>query len=96
VVYATIFGKLPPAKVVMSEQGISLLWKRARRMVPDEHELKPFPSLDEAKYLYHIAHRICIKKDTPRSLVIMPTNESVYYTPDDSLYEDLYIYGEMR
>ena len=94
IVYAAIYGKLPTPDIVLSEEGTFLLWKYARRMVPPSHQLKPFPSLTEAKYLYRIASRI-VQGELPKSLTIFEINKSVDFTPNDELYEDLSIYGEL-
>ena len=94
IVYATIYGKLPPPEIVLSEEGTFLLWKDARRLVPPSHQIKPFPSLTEAKYLYRIASRI-VQGELPKSLIVFETNETIDFTPNDELYEDLSIYGEL-
>ena len=94
IVYATIYGKLPPPEIVLSEEGTFLLWKDARRLVPPSHQIKPLPSLTEAKYLYRIASRI-VQGELPKSLTVFETNESIDFTPNDELYEDLSIYGEL-
>ena len=94
--YHTIYGHLPSPRTVLSEQGVSVLWNQARRMVPDDHGLKDFPNRDEAAYLYHVAHRICIEKEMPQSLTFLSTSESIDFTPDDSQYEGMYMYGEWR
>jgi len=92
VVYHAIYGHLPSPRTVLSEQGVSVLWKGARRMVPDDHGLKAFPNRDEAAYLYHVAHRICIDGELPKSLTFLSTSESIDFTPDDSQYEDFYTF----
>ena len=82
-----IFGKLPPTSVFDGKQGPDHLWARARRMAPVEHLPEPFPDRELAQYLHHIAHRVVIMGEIPRSLIIYPQNTSVYFTPDDSLYD---------
>jgi hypothetical protein len=87
IVYATIFGKLPPADVVFGgEGGTSHLWSRARRMQPPEDAMKPFPTLSVAQYLYHVAHRV-MNGEVPKLLTRYYHNESAYFAPDDSLYQ---------
>jgi hypothetical protein len=86
VVYATIFGKLPPLSTFMGEEGPDRLWRWARRMSPFDEEYKPYPTVHLAQYLFHIAHRVAILGETPKSLIDYPMNTSVYFTPDDSLY----------
>mmetsp|Transcript_38915 Transcript_38915/g.94088 ORF Transcript_38915/g.94088 Transcript_38915/m.94088 type:complete len:141 (+) Transcript_38915:436-858(+) len=56
------------------------------------HGLKAFPNRDEAAYLYHVAHRICIDGELPKSLTFLSTSESIDFTPDDSQYEDFYTF----
>jgi hypothetical protein len=86
VVYAAIYGKLPPTSIFDGDEGPDQLFRWSRRMVPTEHQMKPYPTVDLARYLYHIAHRVAILGETPRLLEIYPANTSVYFTPDDSLY----------
>lgn len=86
VVYATIFGKLPDTSIFDGAEGPDRLWRWARRMAPAEHEYKPYPTRDTAQYLYHIAHRVCILGEMPKSLILYPNSTSVSFTPDDSLY----------
>lgn len=93
IVYATIFGKLPSTRVLFGDSigsgdtsTISHLWNRARRMQPPEDPLKPFPTVNVAQYLYHIAHRVAINGEVPKSLTRYYNNESAYFTPDDSIY----------
>ena len=94
IVYATIHGKLPDPEVVMSVDGTAHLWKYARRMVPDSHQMKPFPSISDATYLYHIASRI-VQGEKPKSLTKVDISQSLDCTPNDDAYQDLNVYGEL-
>lgn len=91
VVYATIYGTLPSPSVVLKETP-SHLWSRARRMVPPNHEQKPFPSLARANYLYHVAHRIVVLNEMPQSLINYKNHESVNFVPNDDAYSSNAIY----
>jgi len=88
IVYATIFGKLPGINIFNGREGPDRLWRWARRMAPPEHQYKPYPTRDTARYLYHIAHRIMVMGEIPKTLLHFPANTSVLFTPDDSLYSD--------
>jgi hypothetical protein len=88
VVYHTIFGTLPDPSVFQGHDGPNQLWQYARRMAPIEDVFKPLPTRQVAEYLYHIASRICVRKEIPRSLQFYPANTSTYFIPDDSLYAD--------
>lgn len=87
VIHHTIFGRLPHFNDNMSD-----LWVRARRFQPNEHSRDPFPTPDEASYLYQIALRVCVYKHLPRSYVPFRNGEAVDYVPVDDIYrvDDLF------
>lgn len=85
VVYHTIFGMLPDPSVYGGPEGPEYLWKYARRMDPVEDVYKAFPTRQIADYLYHIAVRICVRKEIPRSLEFYATDTSVNFIPDDPI-----------
>lgn len=88
IVHATVFGKLPDTNIFAGREGPDRLWRWARRMAPVEHQYKPYPSVATCHYLYHIAHRIMVLGEVPRTLILYPANTSVLFTPDDTLYSD--------
>lgn len=88
VVYHTIFGRLPDPSVYQGGEGPDYLWRTARRIAPVEDGYKPFPSRAVADYLYHIAFRICVKNEIPKSLIFYPLSTSISFTPDDSHYSE--------
>lgn len=82
VIYATIFGTLPPAQDVLDEErGVSYLFRHAQQMSPPTRAyylIKPYPSIGVATYLYHIANRVVIRNEKPKSLIEYSNKESVY------------------
>lgn len=88
VVYHTIFGILPDPNIYQGNGGTDQLWQYARRMDPVEDVYKAYPTRQVADYLYHIASRICVHKEVPKSLQYYPANTSIYFTPDDSMYDN--------
>ena len=85
IVYAAIFGKLPPVDIITGHESFQF-FEATRRMVPTSHRQKPFPTRKEVLYLYHVAQRIMIEKQLPKSLIQYHNQDSVYYEPDDELY----------
>ena len=86
IVHATIFGKLPdPSLILDTDDGVANLWKTARRMVPQEDLNRPFPSESLAQYLYHIAHRVVVLGEKPKSFqeYYPPNYKSVYFIPEN-------------
>lgn len=91
VLHHTLFGKMPKhAEVVRGD--MSNLWLRARRFQPNKHRRTPFPTYEEAAYLYDVAARIAIRGHVPKTLVNYDNGEAADYTPMDDLYavDDFY------
>jgi hypothetical protein len=86
VVYATIYGRLPDPKIVL-DGNIANLFSNARRMTPSEHIQEAYPTIDQARYLYHIASRIRAG-ELPRSFVQYENGESADFIPDDESYQN--------
>jgi hypothetical protein len=84
VVYSTIYGRLPHPKIVLNGD-IANLFSNARRMTPSEHIQEAYPTLDQARYLYHIASRIQAG-ELPRSFIAYENGESADFIPDDESY----------
>ena len=78
IVYATLYGHLPSPSVVLNGDAANL-FSRARKMTPTEHIQEAYPSLDLARYLYHIASRI-MNGELPRSFIKYENGESVEFT----------------
>lgn len=91
VVHHTLFGRLPPKRVVL-RNDMSSLWDNARRMQPRKHRRLPMPTLQEAEYLYHIAERVTVRKQVPKSFIAYKNNEASDYVPNDGEYADNDIY----
>jgi hypothetical protein len=81
IVYATIFGKLPDPHVIFNDDGVANLWRTARRMAPEQHGTKAFPSESLARYLYHVAHRV-MHGEIPRSFQQYDDYQSVSFIPE--------------
>jgi hypothetical protein len=91
VVYAAIFGRMPPAQYALN-RNVEQLWSNARKMqlkTSDDYPTMPFPTFEEANYLYIIAERVVLRGHTPKSLL---TNAQVValeeqeYDSDSSFY----------
>jgi len=50
------------------------------------------PTLQEAEYLYHIAERVTVRKQVPKSFIAYKNNEASDYVPNDGEYADNDIY----
>lgn len=82
IVYATIYGHLPSPKVVLNGD-VANLFSNARRMTPSEHIQEAYPTLDHARYLYHIASRI-MNGEIPRTFIRYNNGESVDFVASDT------------
>eukprot|EP00535_Pseudo-nitzschia_heimii_P012564 CAMPEP_0197198460 /NCGR_PEP_ID=MMETSP1423-20130617/33383_1 /TAXON_ID=476441 /ORGANISM="Pseudo-nitzschia heimii, Strain UNC1101" /LENGTH=529 /DNA_ID=CAMNT_0042652293 /DNA_START=263 /DNA_END=1853 /DNA_ORIENTATION=- len=82
VVYATLYGHLPSPSVVLNGD-VANLFSNARRMTPSEHIQEAYPTLDNARYLYHIASRI-MNGEIPRTFIHYTNGESVDFTASDT------------
>jgi hypothetical protein len=85
IVYATIYGHLPDPKIVLNGD-VANLFSNARRMTPSEHIQEAYPTLDQARYLYHVASRI-INGELPRSFTQYENGESADFVPDDQAFQ---------
>lgn len=88
IVYATIYGHLPNPRVVLNG-NVANLFSNARRMTPSEHIQEAYPTLDQARYLYHTASRI-ISGEIPRSFIRYHNGESADFVPNDQTYDQDY------
>lgn len=78
IVYATLYGHLPsPSRVLNGD--VANLFTLARRMTPTEHFQEPYPTFEQARYLYHIASRI-MEGELPRTFIRYTNGESVNFT----------------
>lgn len=72
VLYATLYGNMPGQSLALatkkSHDYPKTLWKRARKMQTTEHVM-PFPTYDEAKYLYHVARKVMILNHRPETWI---------------------------
>jgi hypothetical protein len=86
VLHHTLFGTPPKIDIAVRED-MSNLWLRARRFQPGEHRRNPFPTQREAAYLYHVAKRVTVYGQKPKSLIEYKHGEAVDYYPVDDLYK---------
>lgn len=86
VVHHAIFGVLPYNSVAV-RGDMSSLWLKARRFQPVEHHRDPFPTREEAAYLYQIALRVTVYKQVPRSFTLYKNGEASDYDPVDDIYK---------
>ena len=87
IVHATIFGKLPPISIFDGDEGPDRLWRWARPIPPVGHESEePYPTRNMTRYLYHIAHRVVVLGEMPKSLAIYPAGTPADFVPDDTIY----------
>ena len=91
VVHHTIYGKLPDKRIALVD-NMSSLWNTARRMQPRKHRRMSMPTREEAEYLYHIAERITVRKQFPKTFIRYQKGEASDYVPNDSIYADNDIY----
>jgi hypothetical protein len=90
VLYHTLYGKMPNPDIAL-RGDMSSLWHDARRFQPGTHRTDSFPTLDEARYLYHVAYKVS-NGYKPASFMVFDHNEAAEYTPQDDLYrvDDLF------
>jgi hypothetical protein len=79
IVYYT-FNKMPDYDL-MIRTDIESLWKNARMMQHYWEPSNPYPTIENAKYLYNIAEKIMIDHYTPPSYIHY-TNHEIAYTGD--------------
>jgi hypothetical protein len=82
VVYHTLYGRMPNQNVAIRDD-MSSLWLHARRMQPDTHRSNPFPTRQEASYLYNVADRV-MRGHWPKSLTVYQNGEASTYEEEDS------------
>jgi len=69
VVFATIYNRMPPKRMVL-QQDMSWLWSRARRyQVTSNGPAMVYPNVVEAEYLYDVCRRVALSKRVPDSLL---------------------------
>jgi hypothetical protein len=90
VLYHTLYGRMPDPDTAL-RGDMSSLWHDARRFQPGTHRTDSFPTLDEARYLYHVAYKVS-NGYRPSSFMVFDHNEAAEYTPQDDLYrvDDLF------
>jgi hypothetical protein len=86
IVFATIYGHLPNPRIVLNGD-VANLFSNARRMTPSEHIQEAYPTLDQARYLYHVASRI-VNGELPRSFIRYENGESADFVPDDEAWQE--------
>jgi hypothetical protein len=87
IVYYTLYGVMPKYSIVV-RPDMSTLFLHTRRFQPVDHHRDPFPSQDEAAYLYNLAVRVMVRHHIPSSFIQYSNGDgSVDYDPQDDLYK---------
>ena len=86
VLHHTLFGSMPKIDVAVRGDMFTL-WMRARRFQPGDHRRTPFPTEEEAAYLYHVAKRVVVYGQMPQTLTEYQDGEAATYYPEDDLYK---------
>lgn len=88
VLYHTIYNHLPDYDIVI-RPDMSTLFLYTRRFQPGDHRRDPYPTMDEASYLYNIAKRIVVHKQYPKTFIKYNNNigSAVDYVPQDDIYK---------
>ena len=76
-VYHTLFGKMPPKESVV-QTNMDNLWRTARMMQHAWEPPNPFPTQEQAEYLYDIAERVLVQGYVPASFVNYTHGEVAY------------------
>ncbi len=79
VMHYTLFGEMPAKRIMLPKsKDMSELWAHARVMQEADQPPNPFPSFEEAEYLYDVADRVARKRRLPKSLILYdePATES--------------------
>jgi hypothetical protein len=67
VLYATLTGHMPGPVDLLEHP--KTLWSRARRMEIGTKYVMPYPTKDEATYLYHVARKVMIFNHRPKTWI---------------------------
>jgi hypothetical protein len=79
-VHYTLTGTRPDKDLVL-RHDMSTLWWRARMMQHSWEPANPFPTLDEATYLYNVAERVAKEGYLPASYIHYQDGETAYDGP---------------
>ena len=78
IVHHTLFdGNMPDYDFVVRRHPATL-WKTARMMQHAWEPANPFPTQEEAAYLYRVAERICVHGERPKSFIDYQHGETAY------------------
>ena len=79
VLYATFYGRMPHPMIAMPPLPQQLWW-RARKMQIGSKYHMPYPSYDEAVYLYHVAQRVMMQHHRPHTWTPPSTSDGQDYS----------------
>lgn len=68
VLYATLYGHMPRRRVALPAR-MKTLWKRARKMAINPHFYMPYPTHQEAQYLYGVTKRLMFHGERPETWI---------------------------
>lgn len=81
VVYHTLFEEMPLRDIcLVPTHNMPSLWERARVMQDALDPPNPFPTLEEAEYLYGICERVAANGEKPASFITFLNGEAA---PDE-------------
>jgi len=66
IIYYTLYGRMPEREAAI-HNNMSVLWSKARVMQEQGQPPNPFPTREEAEYLFNVADRVARQKYRPRT-----------------------------
>jgi hypothetical protein len=76
IVYHTLFEELPLREILLTPD-FPTLWSNARVMQDAHDPPNPFPTVEDAEYLYGICERVAVFGEKPSSFVSLAQNETL-------------------
>jgi hypothetical protein len=77
VIHFALFGEMPERQVMLPpDEDLPALWARARVMQQADEPPNPFPTFEDAEYLYEVADRVARRGHLPKSLILYKNDEA--------------------
>lgn len=83
ILHYTLLGRMPRYSDAIRD-NMSSLWRDARRLQPTTHKRNPFPTRNEAEYLYRVAERVVKEGHRPYSFIQFTNGEAAPDTSDNN------------
>ena len=80
IVHYTLFGEMPDREHVV-HRPMASLWRTARMMQHAWEPANPFPTREQAAYLYRVAKRVMVHGHVPASFIDYQNGETAYGQP---------------